>query len=168
MPYALSPSDLSELPAFRRRLHRSPEISGAERQTAALIASTLAALGATGIETGIGGHGVTGFFEGAEDGPLVLLRAELDALPILEQTGLNYASEREGWAHLCGHDGHMTALIGVAKALAQRPRRAAGWAFCSNPPRRRGRGLRPWSRTRVWPICVLPRSSPSTTCRVFS
>lgn len=117
----LSNDRLSYLIALRHDLHRRPEISGEEDQTAARIVSELQSLGADRIWTGLGGHGVAAEFKGAADGPTVLLRCELDGLPIREISDLPYKSEVEGKGHLCGHDGHMVSMLGVAMRLGQRP-----------------------------------------------
>ncbi|MFD9357054.1 amidohydrolase [Streptomyces sp. NPDC060031] len=99
-------------------LHRHPELSGEEARTAGQFADWLAAAGyATG--RGIGGHGVAGVLRSG-DGPTVLLRAELDALPVRETTGLPYASQGTA-AHACGHDLHLAAAAGAASLLARSP-----------------------------------------------
>jgi amidohydrolase len=108
------------LKSLRRRLHRLAEPSGLETATAALVAAELAAAGPDGILTGLGGHGVAAVWSAADGapGPSVLLRAELDAVAVPETIPLHHASERAGTAHKCGHDGHMTILLGVATRLA--------------------------------------------------
>jgi amidohydrolase len=119
---SLSNADLVELTQFRHLLHRFPEVSGQEAETAARVASALQALGPDQIVTGLGGHGVAAVFAGAEAGPTVLFRAELDALPIEELSQVAHRSTIAGKGHLCGHDGHMTLLMGLARLLArQRP-----------------------------------------------
>ncbi|MEF3047538.1 amidohydrolase [Pseudotabrizicola sp. L79] len=118
-------TDLSPLIAFRHALHRQPELSGQEEQTAARVAQALRALSPDHQITGLGGHGVAAVFQGRAPGPTVMLRAELDALPIPETSGVGHASRVPGRGHLCGHDGHMAILLGVAVALAQ-ARPAAG------------------------------------------
>ncbi len=100
--------------ALRHALHRAPELSGAEHATAARIAAWLRAAGSDCVLTGLGGHGVAAMTDGAAPGPTVLLRAELDALPIAEASGAPHASGHAGVAHLCGHDGHMAMLCGLA------------------------------------------------------
>lgn len=105
--------------AFRHDLHRNPEVSGHEEQTAATIAGALRGLGIDDVLTGIGGHGVIGIIDGQAPGPTLLFRCELDALPILE-TPRPHRSARPGVAHLCGHDGHMTILIALAHRLIDR------------------------------------------------
>ncbi|PZX14099.1 amidohydrolase [Celeribacter halophilus] len=122
--HTLSPDRIEELTALRHDLHRHPEISGEERATAERIARHLTASGADRLWRDLGGHGVAAEFTGAGDGPTVMLRCELDGLPIREISDLPYRSEVAGKGHLCGHDGHMVSLLGVAQALkAQRPPR---------------------------------------------
>lgn len=124
MPGSLAAEEIASLIAFRRALHRNPEVSGAERATAATVAAALAALTPTPpgqIVTGLGGHGVAAIWQSADPGPTVMFRAELDALPIEELTGLPYASQHPGTAHLCGHDGHMAILMGLARCIARTP-----------------------------------------------
>lgn len=119
-----SPENLDALIALRHDLHRHPEISGAESRTAERIAAELTGLGPDRIWRDLGGHGVAAEFCGAQTGPTVLLRCELDGLPIHEITDLPYRSQIEGKGHLCGHDGHMVSLLAVAQRLAvQRPAR---------------------------------------------
>ncbi|MFD5370529.1 amidohydrolase [Streptomyces sp. NPDC127103] len=102
-------------------VHRTPELSGEERRTAGLFADRLADLGLD-VSRGVGGHGVVGVLRNGE-GPRVYLRAELDALPVEERTGLPYASGN-GAMHACGHDLHLAAAAGAADVLA---RGAAHW-----------------------------------------
>jgi amidohydrolase len=106
---------LPELVAFRRHLHRHPELSGHEQQTAALVAGELRrwgwqvreAVGRTGLLAELGPQGA----------PLVALRVDMDALPVEERTGLPYASCQQGLMHACGHDFHTTIGLGVARLL---------------------------------------------------
>lgn len=102
---------------LRHRIHANPELSGQERETAALVAETLMSLGLA-PRSGVGGHGVVCDIAGGTPGPMVALRADMDALPIQEETGLPYASERPGVMHACGHDGHTAMLLGLAFVLA--------------------------------------------------
>ena len=107
-----------------RTLHRHPELSGLEERTALLVAEELQRSGADEVLTGVGSlegsraHGVLARF-GPREGAGVLLRCELDALPIEERTELAYRSEIPGCAHLCGHDGHMAILLTVARVLGR-------------------------------------------------
>lgn len=120
----LTNTDISDLTALRRDLHRYPEISGEEEGTAHRVAALMETLAPDRILTGLGGHGVAAVFDGAAPGPTVLFRCELDALPIRETGDVAHISEHPGKGHLCGHDGHMAILTGLARLLArQRPAR---------------------------------------------
>ncbi|MEP0521845.1 MAG: amidohydrolase [Hyphomicrobiales bacterium] len=119
----LNQTELSELVVLRHALHKAPEISGEEAETAKTIAAYLMALSPDGLVTQLGGHGVAAIFEGAAPGPTILIRCELDGLPIREISELRHRSRIDGKGHLCGHDGHMAIVCGLAKPLqAQRPR----------------------------------------------
>ncbi|MGD9862422.1 MAG: amidohydrolase [Pseudodonghicola sp.] len=122
----LSNADIAELTGWRRELHRHPELSGQEVETARRVAAALRATGPDRIVTGLGGTGVAALYQGDEPGPRVLLRCELDALPIVETSGVPHASELPGKGHLCGHDGHMTMIAAMARLLGRaRPKRGA-------------------------------------------
>ena len=99
-----------------RDLHQHPELSHQEHRTAAVVADRLGAAGFD-VNTGVGGTGVVGILRNGE-GPTVLLRADMDALPVQEQTGLPYASSNAGVMHACGHDMHTVCLLGAAQLLA--------------------------------------------------
>ncbi|MCG3127293.1 MAG: putative hydrolase YxeP [Phycisphaerae bacterium] len=108
-----------KLVSWRRHLHAHPELSGQEAQTAGWVAQQMRELGYRPV-TGVGGvHGVTAVLE-AGDGPEVALRADMDALPIQEETGLEFASQSPGVMHACGHDAHTAMLLGAAEILARR------------------------------------------------
>lgn len=114
--------------ADRRAIHRHPEIAFEERRTAALVAGRLADLG-IGVRTGVGGTGVIGTLRGARPGRTVLLRADMDALPMPEAAmPLNegFRSEVAGAMHACGHDAHVAMLLGAAEILAARRDTLAG------------------------------------------
>lgn len=115
----LTAQDVIDLTRFRHDLHRHPEVSGHEAQTALRVQAVLQGLGADQIVTGLGGHGVAAVFSGDAPGPTVMIRAELDALPILQNPGLPHRSLTDGVAHLCGHDGHMAIVLGVARHLSR-------------------------------------------------
>lgn len=110
-----------EITAWRRDLHEHPELLFDTHRTSALVAEKLQAFGCDEVVTGIGRTGVVGVIKGKSDssGKVVGLRADMDALPILEQTGLPYASKTPGAMHACGHDGHTAMLLGAAKYLAE-------------------------------------------------
>lgn len=123
-PTPLTNADIVELTALRHALHRAPEVSGAEAGTARRIAEALAPLAPDTLITGLGGHGIAAVFTGAEPGPTVMARCELDALPIHELGRQPHTSATPGSGHLCGHDGHMAILTGLARRLSrQRPAR---------------------------------------------
>ena len=111
-------ADLEEMVATRRDLHAHPELAFEEHRTAALVASKLKALG---IEhrTGVGRTGVLATVRGARGGKTVLLRADMDALPIQEESSVPYRSQTPGKMHACGHDCHTSILLGVARRLAR-------------------------------------------------
>jgi len=113
-----------ELVAWRRHLHMHPELSYQEMATAAFVRERLAALGLEASPPLAGGTGLTCTIRGLQDGPTVALRADMDALPIQEDSSAPYASTTPGVAHLCGHDAHTTMLIGAGALLARhRPAR---------------------------------------------
>lgn len=119
--------ELQELIAFRHRLHTLPETSNHETETARTIAGALEATAPDELVTGLGGHGLAAVYHGgAGDGPTVLVRAELDALPIAETGTVDYRSRHEGQGHMCGHDGHMTILLGLARRIAAERARLTG------------------------------------------
>jgi len=117
----LTSHDIIELRAFRHDLHRHPEVSGEERETARRVVDALRPLAASQIVTELGGHGVAAVFEGAAEGPTLLFRAELDALPIEEKSDVDHRSTISGKGHLCGHDGHSTILLALARGLSRQP-----------------------------------------------
>ncbi|WP_338826959.1 M20 metallopeptidase family protein [Neomoorella thermoacetica] len=114
-----------QLVAWRRRLHQYPELSFEERETSALVAGVLRELGLQ-VRSGIGGTGVVGVLAGAGEGPGVALRADMDALPLQEDTGEEFASRYPGRMHGCGHDAHMTMVLGAAALLAERRQELPG------------------------------------------
>lgn len=103
---------------IRRDLHAHPELAFEEHRTAGVVARELARLGVE-HRTGVGRTGVVGHIEGGRPGPMLVIRADMDALPIAEQTGLPFASENPGKMHACGHDVHSSTLLGVAGILAR-------------------------------------------------
>jgi hippurate hydrolase len=111
---------LPELTAIRRDFHEHPELLFDVHRTAAKVADLLRSYGCDEVVTGIGRTGVIGVIHGKTDsGKVVGLRADMDALPINEATGLDYASKTPGKMHACGHDGHTTMLLGAAKYLCE-------------------------------------------------
>jgi amidohydrolase len=119
---------------MRRRLHEQPELSLVEFDTARFVAETLGGFGLDEIRTGIGRTGVLGTLRGGRPGPVTLLRADMDALPIRELNAVDYRSQREGVMHACGHDGHVAILLAAARTLAARRAEVAGTlVFCFQP-----------------------------------
>jgi len=120
----MTPDRLAQLTGLRHALHQIPEVSGAEEKTAAYITTYLRAFAPDRLLTGLGGHGVAAVYDGAADGPTVMIRCELDGLPIEELSDQPYRSTHAGRGHLCGHDGHMTMVAALAEDLAaKRPAR---------------------------------------------
>ena len=117
----LTNRDIADLVAFRRELHRFPEISNEEERTAQRVVDFLADTGPNKVLTGLGGHGVAMIYEGAEPGPTILFRSELDALPIAELPDIPHRSTVPGKSHMCGHDGHTTILAALARQFGRRP-----------------------------------------------
>ncbi|MCK8785817.1 M20 family metallopeptidase [Roseomonas sp. NAR14] len=113
------------LVALRRDIHAHPELGFEETRTAGIVAAELARLGIP-HRGGYGGTGILGVIEGGRPGPTLAIRADLDALPIHEETGLDYASTVEGRMHACGHDLHTATLLGVAAVLRDLAPRLAG------------------------------------------
>lgn len=138
----LSQDTLDALTQFRRTLHQYPEISGEEVETAHRIVKALEALQPTTIIQNIGGHGVAAIFDSGKEGETVLFRAELDALPIQEISDNPWRSKIEGKGHLCGHDGHMTMLLGLAHCIKAHPHKTGRIILMFQPSEEDGSGAR--------------------------
>lgn len=110
---------LEEFVSLRRDLHRHPELAFNEKRTGALVAERLTACGYE-VSEGFGGTGVVGVLRKGNGSKRLALRADIDALPIGEQTGVDYSSQNAGVMHACGHDGHTAILLSAAKALSER------------------------------------------------
>src|ERR1700710_772796 len=108
----------TELTDIRRDIHAHPELGLEEHRTADLVARKLEEWGIE-VHRGVGQTGVVGVLRNGNGEAAIGLRADMDALPILEATGLPYASQTPGLMHACGHDGHTTMLLGAAKYLAE-------------------------------------------------
>ncbi len=129
-----------EMKGWRRHLHAHPELSFDCVNTAAFIADRLQEMGVDEIHTGIGQTGVVAIIDGQGPGPTIGLRADMDALPIVEATGAAHASTIPGKMHACGHDGHVTMLLGAAKYLAETRRFAGRVALIFQPAEEDGAG----------------------------
>jgi amidohydrolase len=108
----------NQIVQWRRHIHRHPELSFQEFETARFIAQALRDMGID-VQTGVGKTGVVGRLGSGK--PVIALRADMDALPVLEETGLSFSSVNEGVMHACGHDTHIACLLGAAKLLAETP-----------------------------------------------
>jgi len=147
-PEAWVEANIKPLAKLYLHFHQNPELSFEEKETAARLARELAEIGAT-VTQNVGGHGVVGILENG-DGPTVMIRTDLDALPVIEQTNLPYASKVKvtdadgktvGVMHACGHDIHMTTLVGAARYLAAHKDQWSGRVmFIGQPAEERGSG----------------------------
>lgn len=115
---ALSEKFFQQTVQLRRQIHKNPELGFEEYETAELIATTLKNLGWQ-VREGVAKTGVVGLLKGTKPGPTIALRADMDALPIDEQTDLSFASEHPGKMHACGHDAHVAILLGTALVLTE-------------------------------------------------
>jgi len=147
MPVINSIADAADtLRDWRHDFHRHPELGYAEHRTAKVIADRLRAMHFDAVEEGIGGTGVVGVLHG-RNGPgaedrAIMLRADMDALPIVEETGAPHASQTAGTMHACGHDGHVTMLLGGAQHLARTRAFDGTVYFCFQPAEEGGAGAR--------------------------
>ncbi|MGE4198846.1 MAG: M20 family metallopeptidase, partial [Phycisphaerales bacterium] len=137
-------AELPSLTALRRDLHRHPELGYQERRTSGVVARELAQINVphkTGLArgTGVVAH-LPATVPASDQRDPIALRADIDALPIDEQTGLEYASTEKGRMHACGHDGHTANLIGVARVLANLPHRARSVTLIFQPAEEGGAG----------------------------
>jgi amidohydrolase len=139
-------SDIDEiLPgvvADRRHIHQNPELGFQEFETSKLVAERLRSLGVEDVRTGIATTGVTGLIRGTTPGPdkVVLLRADMDALPIREENEVDYKSQNPGKMHACGHDAHTAGLLGVARLLMNRRDQFSGTVKVLFQPAEEGGG----------------------------
>src|SRR5512135_746651 len=107
-----------QLVAWRRDFHRHPELGFQEFRTSGIVAKHLSSLGLE-VQTGVGQTGVVGLLEGSRPGPIVMLRFDMDALPIQELNHTDYVSQTPNVMHACGHDAHTAIGMGIAQLLAQ-------------------------------------------------
>ena len=127
--------------ADRRHFHEHPELGFQEFETAKVVAERLATMGVEDIRTGIAITGVTGLIHGGKGpGKVVLLRADMDALPILEENDVTYKSQVAGKMHACGHDAHTAMLLGIARVLIERRDEFAGTVKLLFQPAEEGGG----------------------------
>ncbi|WP_386682010.1 M20 aminoacylase family protein [Loktanella sp. R86503] len=143
MPVLNSIADYqATLAQWRRHLHTIPEVQFALHDTAAFVADRLRDIGVDEIHTGIATTGIVAIINGQKPGRTIGLRADMDALPMPEETGLDYASTNPGAMHACGHDGHTTMLLGAAKYLAETRNFAGRVALIFQPAEENGSGAK--------------------------
>ncbi|WP_394152263.1 M20 aminoacylase family protein [Loktanella salsilacus] len=143
MPVLNSIADYqATLAQWRRHLHTIPEVQFALHDTAAFVADRLRDIGVDEIHTGIATTGIVAIINGQKPGRTIGLRADMDALPMPEETGLDYASTNLGAMHACGHDGHTTMLLGAAKYLAETRNFAGRVALIFQPAEENGSGAK--------------------------
>ncbi|HKU67844.1 MAG TPA: M20 family metallopeptidase [Candidatus Baltobacteraceae bacterium] len=130
---------LSDVVALRRDLHMHPELGFEEHRTAGIVADRLKKLGFD-VHTGIAGTGVVGVMRGALPGRTIMLRADMDALPIREENAHAYRSITDGKMHACGHDGHVAMLLGAAELIAEGKDRLPGTVCLLFQPAEEGHG----------------------------
>ena len=131
---------INRLTSIRRYLHKNPELPECEFGTAQYIAAQLSEFGPSRLLEDLGGTGIIAVFDSGKEGPTVLFRSELDALPIQEVNDFEYRSERENVSHKCGHDGHMATLLGLAEAISQKPPRIGRVMLLFQPAEEIGAG----------------------------
>jgi len=138
----LTPEQVKYIKEIRRTLHRSPELSGEESNTAFLIKGYLETFEADKIVDSVGGAGIYAIYNGEkpDSGKTLLIRAELDALAVKEKTDLPYSSEEDGKMHACGHDGHMAIVLGVAKWLQKNRPKTGKVVLMFQPAEETGEG----------------------------
>lgn len=102
---------------LRRDFHRHPELGFQEYRTAEVIGKELSKLEGIKVQSGIAETGLVGVMDGGKPGKTILLRFDMDAIPVAEKTGVEYASEKKGLMHACGHDGHMAIGLTAARLL---------------------------------------------------
>ena len=140
-PTAMDPILRDALTGWRRHLHANPELTLHERETSAFVQARLTELGVPFV-AGVGGHGVVATLSRAGSNHAVGLRADMDALPILESSGVAHASTRPGVMHACGHDGHTVSLLGACALLARDPAWSGTVQFVFQPAEEGGGGAK--------------------------
>ena len=137
-----------ELIATRRDFHMHPEMGLEQFRTAGIVADRLRSIGFEDVRTGIAVTGVKAILRGGKPGKTLLLRADMDALPIEEENDVEYRSQNAGTMHACGHDGH-TAML-RASSTATAPTSPARSSSVSSPPRKGAAGRSGWSPRVSW------------------
>ena len=131
----------NELLELRHELHQNPEVSGREKETPGRLLKFIRQYKPTQVIEGLGGHGLAFIYKFDKEGPVVMFRAELDALPIQEiNDKLSYTSDYEGTGHMCGHDGHMAILAGLAEKIHEEPLERGTVILLFQPAEENGEG----------------------------
>ncbi len=136
----LNNEQLKQLQQLRKWLHQNPELSGKELQTSSKIEGFIQQTAPTKLIKGIGGTGIAAIYHFTDDGPTVLVRADMDALPIDEINTFSHKSQTPGVSHKCGHDGHSTILAGLALVLQNKPLKAGRVVLLFQPEEETGQG----------------------------
>ncbi|SEN26403.1 hippurate hydrolase [Loktanella fryxellensis] len=139
-----------QMTAWRQHLHTMPEVGYDTRRTAAFVAEQLRAFGVDEVHQGIAENGIVAIINGEKPGRTIGLRADMDALPMAETTGLPYASATPGAMHACGHDGHTTMLLGAARHLADTRNFAGRVALIFQPAEEGGAGAERMRREGIF------------------
>ena len=158
-----------EMKAIREDIHRHPELSYKEERTSALIMEKLKEYGVDSVER-TWMTGLVALIKGGKgEGKCIAIRADMDALPVTEETGVEFASENEGVMHACGHDMHITILLTAARILCENRDKFPGSVkLIFQPPRKLPTRVTPpaaqctWSSTAAWRTRMSMRSSPCT------
>ncbi len=133
---------LEKIKALRKELHQHPELSGEEIETAQRVKKFLGNYPPTKVIEGIGGHGLAAIYSFGADGPVIMIRCELDALPIEESNLFEYRSAVEGVSHKCGHDGHMAMVAGLIFWIKEQTFRHGKIILLFQPAEETGKGAR--------------------------
>lgn len=136
----LNNQQLKDLLSLRKQLHQNPELSGQEKETSSTLESFLRQTSPQKLITGLGGYGLAGVYVFDTKGPTILVRADMDALPIEEVNTFGHKSRNPGVSHKCGHDGHSAVLAGLALALAHKPLNAGRVVLLFQPEEETGQG----------------------------
>lgn len=136
----LDKQEIAELIAFRKLLHKHPELSEMEKETADKVHEFLKKCKPSSIMNSVGGHGVIAIYDSKKVGPSILFRADMDALPIQETNDFMHHSNHDGVSHKCGHDGHTTILLGLATLLSKHPPQKGKAILLFQPAEEIGKG----------------------------
>jgi len=132
--------NMTELATLRRKLHAHAELAGQETKTSGIIRNFIESSHPHGLVTGLGGAGLAAIFEGREEGPSIMFRAEIDAVPVHEGNDVEHRSCQPGVSHACGHDGHMAIVAGLAAKLHRHPPRRGRVVLLFQPAEETGVG----------------------------